>query len=256
MFGRRGRDSTELVEVSPLELRHEGGAMRPTTVLFLFILTLPAVLLAAPVTSIQFQNGNVLNIQGIVGSGPNTAYLAIDFSNNAPPGPAFAWEYQWTGSETESQMLTAVAAADTALTVVPDPTYGLAFIDNFDYGTNIGSAQPFLSAGYSYWASYLGQYASATKSISWVFAPFGSTSLTLGNLYDSSGDLTGSGEEGLLYGWTINGESQTTNLDPNLPQTTGGTPLVALPSPAWSGLSGLLGLAFLAYCKKLRKIPA
>ena len=209
--------------------------MRWTAILLLF----PTVLWAIPVPSIQFPDGNVLNVQGVVGSGPNTAYLAIDFSNNAPPGPAFAWQYNWTGSETELDMLNAVAAADPALTVVPDPTYGYDFIDNFDYGKNIGSAVPFPSTGaYSFWASDIGQYDAGTRSVNWVFAPNGADLLNLGDLYDDSGTLLGSGVEGLLYGWTINGEFQTTNLTPDLPEIT-------VPEPASFGLLVIVGIGLM-----------
>jgi hypothetical protein len=217
---------------------HEGAAMRSAIILFLAGLFIPSMLLAEPVNSINFPNGQVLDIQGSVGSGPNSAFLAIDFSNNAPPGPAYAWQYNWTGTSTELGMLNAIGAADSALTVVPDPTYGYDFIDNFNYGTNIGSAQPFPASGsYSFWASYIGQYDSGTQSVNWVFAPSGADLLNLGDLYDASGDLLASGQEGLLYGWTINGEFQTTNLTPNLPTT--------VPEPATFGLLLLTGLGFL-----------
>jgi hypothetical protein len=41
--------------------------------------------------------------------------------------------------------------------------------------------------------------------------------------------LLGSGVDGLFYGWTVNGEFQTTNLTPDLPE-------VAVPEPASFGL--------------------
>jgi hypothetical protein len=240
MFSRR--------TLSPLKLRHEGAAMRLPTILGCFLLSIPTVLSATPVPSIQFQDGNVLNIQTVVGSGPNTAYLAIDFSNNAPPGPAYAWQYDYSGTATELDMLNAVSAADSALTVVPDPTYGYDFIDNFNYGTNIGSADPFPATGaYSFWASDIGQYDSGTKSVNWVFAPSGADLLSLGDLYDDSGNLLASGVDDLIYGWTINGENQTTNLNPDLPET-------AVPEPTTFGLLVLAGTILPAFGRRVMHV--
>ena len=39
-----------------------------------------------PITTIAFPDGQVLDVLGTVGSGPNTAYLDVDFSNNTPSG--------------------------------------------------------------------------------------------------------------------------------------------------------------------------
>jgi hypothetical protein len=198
-------------------------------------------------SSVELGNGTALNIQSTVGSGSNTAYLAIDFSNNTPPGPAYAWQYDYnstdaSGSPTsEADMLTAVAAEDPELTVV-DETYP-GFIDNFNYGTNIGSAQAFAASDYSYWANYIGQYDSTdstyatTQNVNWLFAPYGEDETTLGDLYDANGDVLGTGVQGLLYGWTINGEFQTTNLTPDLP--------ISVPEPASFGLLVVVGVSLL-----------
>lgn len=190
------------------------------------------------VTNIQFPDGNVLNVLGTVGSGPNAAYLDVDFSNNTPAGPAFAWQYNWSGTATETDMLNAVAAADSKFSIVWDPTYA-GFVDNFNYGSNIGSASPWLSNGYSYWSAYIGSYDatdstySSTQNVNWVYAPSGSDDLNLGDLYDDNGNLLQSNVEGLLYGWTINGEYQTSDLTPVLPEAAVPEPMsIALFAPA------------------------
>lgn len=190
------------------------------------------------ITNIQFPDGNVLNVLGTVGSGPHTAYLDIDFSNNAPTGPGYAWQYNWSGTASETDMLNAVAAADSKFSIIWDSNYA-GFVDNFNYGGNIGSASPWLSNGYSYWASYIGSYDatdsaySSTQNVHWVDSPTGSDSLTLGDLYDDNGNLLQSGAEGLLYGWTINGEYQTSDLTPVLPESSVPEPVtIALFVPA------------------------
>jgi hypothetical protein len=202
------------------------------------------VALGDPIPTIQFPDGKVLNVVGTVGSGPNAAYLDVDFSNNTPAGPAFAWQFNWSGSATASDMLNAVAAADSQFTVVWDSAYA-GFIDNFNYGGNIGAADPFAADNFSYWSSYIGTYDSkdatyaSTQNINWVYAPSGANALTLGDLYDGDGNLLGSGVQGLFYGWTINGEYQTSNLTPNLPE-------VAVPEPACVGWVGAPAVALLA----------
>jgi hypothetical protein len=213
--------------------------MRLATILFLSVLGICSVACAIPVAAVPFADGNVLDIVGVVGSGPDTAYLAVDFSNNSPPGPSFAWQFNWTEDSsnptTELQMLQAIPG----LTAVPDPTYGYDFIDNFDYGTNTGSAVPFPTDGsaYSYWTSDVGQDVSG--SVNWVYAPYGADEQDLGYLYDDNGDLLDTGVEGLIYGWTINGEYQTTNLTPDLPET-------AVPEPASLSLLLMTGMGLLA----------
>jgi hypothetical protein len=219
--------------------------MRWTIILLLF----PTVLWATPVPSIEFPDGNVLNIQGIVGSGPDTAYLAIDFSNNAPSGPSFAWQYNFTENTsnptTEYQMLAAVKAADNALTISPQLTGSSDFVANFSYGANIGSAQPNASP-YSYWASWIGQHDStdsnysATQNVNWVYAPYGVDEQDLGYLYDSSGNLLQTGVEGLIYGWTVTTEAQDDDNDDPTPLL----PEIAVPEPASLSLLilGAMGL--------------
>lgn len=198
-----------------------------------------------PITTIGFPDGKVLDVLGTVGSGPNRAYLDIDFSNNSPAGPAYAWQYNWSGTASETDMLNAVAAADGKFNIAWDPNYA-GFVDNFNYGSNIGSASPWLSSGYSYWSSTIGSYDSrdsaysSTQNVHWVYAPSGTDSTTLGNVYDDNGNLVSSGAQDLLYGWTINGEYQTTNLEPVLPEAS------SVPEPISLGLFAPVGIVLLA----------
>jgi hypothetical protein len=61
------------------------------------LFSLASVSTAAPVDSIQFLDGNVLNIQGTYGSGADSAYLVIDFNNAATN---YAWQFNWTPGTT------------------------------------------------------------------------------------------------------------------------------------------------------------
>jgi hypothetical protein len=188
-----------------------------------------------PAITISFPDGNVLSVLGSAGSGSNTAFLAVDFSNNTPSGPSFAWQYNWNGSASEYDMVTAVEA-DSALTVAPVLTGTSDFVDNFNYGLLLGSTD---STGdpYSYWGSWIGQNDttdssySATQNMNWVFAPLGVDDLNLGDFYDNNGDLLSSGNEGLVYGWTVTTEADDDNGDdpvPILPETSVPEPTGAL----------------------------
>ncbi len=172
---------------------------------------------ATPVDSIALGNGQVLSIQGDVGTGSNTAFLVVDFTYNTPAGPSYAWEYNWSGTQYESDMISAVAAS-SSLAVFYDPTYGSALIDNFNYGTNVGSADyngATDPTGSIYWANYYAPYDSSTKSVDFALAPLGNTTMQLGTLYDSSGNPTGSAPD-MFYGWTIN-DYPTVSAVPNVP---------------------------------------
>ena len=204
---------------------------------------------ANPISTIQFPDGKVLDVLGTVGTGPNTAYLDIDFSSNTPAGPAYAWQFNWSGTANETSMLNAIDAADSNFSIVWDSNYA-GFIDNFNYGGNVGAASPFLSDGFSYWASYIGSYNakdstnSTTQNVNWVYAPLGADGLTLGDVYDNSGNLLKAGVQGLLYGWTINGEFQTTNLTPTLPEVS------AAPEPGSLAIVVLGGIGLLMRRRK------
>jgi hypothetical protein len=58
------------------------------------VLTLASATKAGPVDSIQFFDGNALNIQGTYGSGADSAYLVVDFAS----GPDYAWQLNWNPS--------------------------------------------------------------------------------------------------------------------------------------------------------------
>ena len=180
---------------------------------------------ASPVSSIQLGNGQVLNIQSLVWQDPtntaidvNTAYLDVDFSNNTPAGPAFAWEYRYSSTQYLSDMIDAVATADKSFSYSPDPVYGNSFIDNFNYGTNIGSANyngDTNPNGNLYWGGYYGSYDAGAQNVDWNYAPWGNTSMQLGIEYDSSGNVIGS-QDGMFYGSTIN-DFYGSSIEPVLP---------------------------------------
>jgi hypothetical protein len=66
----------------------------PALLLACLVLGIANASKAAPVDSITFNDGNVLNIQGTYGSGADTAYVVVDF----PSGPELAWQFNWNPS--------------------------------------------------------------------------------------------------------------------------------------------------------------
>jgi hypothetical protein len=190
---------------------------------------------ATPVPSVVFADGNVLNIEGVVGSGPNNAYLVVDYSNNDPVGPSFAWEYQWANGATpsETDMINAVTAA-TSLVATDDPTFLPATaIENFAYeGNTDGTSLPDF-AGATYWGDYLLQYSSADDSVQNEYSPSGPDDTPLGYYnYTEDEDFNvtweGPQENGLFYGWAVNGNSlDAPEVVPNLPEIAGPEPASA-----------------------------
>ena len=116
-------------------------------------------------------------------------------------------------------------------------------INNFNYGSNVGSANfgsaaPYNPVGAVYWASDFGAFGYHTATPNWTYAPLGAASLQLGYQYDSSGNI-GAQQEDLVYGETINIYDTVNNIynfqNPNLPVT-------AVPEPAAFGVIGMASL--------------
>ncbi|HUB24273.1 MAG TPA: hypothetical protein VL992_02510 [Tepidisphaeraceae bacterium] len=134
---------------------------------------------AAPVDSIPFADGNVLNIQGVYGSGADSAYLVIDFDSPSSLGGNYAWQFNYDPSTIVNgwQMLEAIAGSSvlstspaTTVTDVSNPagdpnltvtaTYYTSFaehlIEQLQYGATVGTS--------SSWDFDIGTYSAAAVS--------------------------------------------------------------------------------------------
>lgn len=176
-----------------------------------------SVAIAEPVPSIVLPDGNVLDVQSVVGSGPNSSFEVIDFQDVG--GPAFAWEYQYTTPVSGYQMLLAIAAADPILSINATyyPEYDEYFVNNFTYGSYTGNAS-------DYWNYWTGAWDSIDQSPDWAYSDYGPGDVTISN--------------GSFDGWVAD------NNSPNLPET-------ALPE---SGALTLLGSICLLACGKRRGV--
>lgn len=86
---------------------------------------------AAPITGFD-------DIDYWVGSGTNQAALVIDWNDGVSP-VSLAWGFQWDGAATGWEMLTAIAAADSRLTLVVHPDFDAVFGLYYDVtGANVG----------------------------------------------------------------------------------------------------------------------
>ena len=195
---------------------------------------------AAPVDSIQFFDGNVLNIQGTYGSGSDSAYLVVDF----PSGPDYAWELNWNPATTVNgwQMMEDIAGQSVlstsgtpGTTNVSNPTGDPNFtvtaeffssfnehqITNMQYGSTVGVND---------WDFYTGSYNAANLSatdpqgIAWKSASAGIDEANLSN--------------GELIGWV--------DIFPHPPNPV--APEIAVPEPASGAM--LLIMAALLLCRR------
>ena len=116
---------------------------------FLVLFFVSRVALATPVPSIQFDDGNAMNIQGVYGSGSDTAYLAIDV-NSAGTVTPYAWQFNWDPSTTVNgwQMLEDIAGQSVLTT---SGTPGTNNVTN-------SSGDPNLTVTATYYASFLEHY--------------------------------------------------------------------------------------------------
>ncbi len=79
---------------------------------------------AAPAAAVRLSDGNVLNVSAVVGTGANSAYFAVDFSD----GVDEAFQYNFTGTLNGYTLLTDVEAATTLRDV---DTYYASFAEHF-----------------------------------------------------------------------------------------------------------------------------
>src|SRR5208337_4379882 len=88
---------------------------------------------AYPVANIVLSDGNVLDVEGVVGSGQYTSYEVIDFQDTG--GGSYAWEYKYNTPVSGFQMLQNIGAADPRLNVQSTyyPQYDETFVDNFSF---------------------------------------------------------------------------------------------------------------------------
>jgi len=161
---------------------------------------------AVQVNAIQFYDGNPLDVQSVVGAGPNTAYEVIDLAS----GTDLAWQYDFSASVNGWQMLSAIAGADANLTVTA--TYYSSFaehlVNNFQYG--------YLNGNPNHWDFYTGSYSPEAVAAS---DPQG-TSWTLSGTGIDQVNIT-SGE---IIGWV---DQTNPTPKPVLPET-----VTAVPEPA------------------------
>jgi hypothetical protein len=154
---------------------------------------------ALPIETIQFQDGNVLGVQGVFGSGSNTAYLEIDLNNAAV---SYAWQFNWNPGTSVNgwQMMEDIAGtsvlstnpATTTTTVTNrqgDPnltlsaTYYATYAEHEIINVQFGSA----TGNNDDWDFYTGTFNAANVSSSdpqgmtWKFSGGGIDNLTLSN---------------------------------------------------------------------------
>jgi len=194
------------------------------------LLSVSTASFAEPDSNIMLSDGNVLDIQGVVGSGSNTSYEVIDFQGIG--GPAFAWAYQYNTPVTGYQMLEDIQSADPnfSFSGYTDPTYGFSPF-TFTNGSYSETANYNTSDYYwSYWnAQYSGTIDLGNLDNFWGYANNGVSSTMISN--------------GSFDGWVVN--SFTSNIVPNIPET-------AVPEPA--SLAALGSICLLALAKPRRTV--
>jgi hypothetical protein len=181
-----------------------------------------SVAVAEPVPSIVLPDGDVLDVQMVIGSGPYSSFEVVDFQDVG--GPAFAWEYNYatpTPSDPAPngyQLLEAIVAADPnfSMDATYYPEYFEHFVNNFTYGSYTGNST-------DYWNYWNGSYDPIGQTVDWNYAESGPDNVTL--------------SEDSFDGWVAN------NNAPNLPE-------IAVPEP---GALALLGASCLLSLRQRRE---
>jgi hypothetical protein len=161
------------------------------------------------------------------GTGENRAALVIDWNDNTGT-EALVWGFRWDGTATGTDMITAIDAADSCLTVDgTTSTYGY-FVNRIRYAgndqTHDQNTPEDWSQSWSYWTSDSGT--------SWTSSMVGSSSRTLSN---NSWD-----------GWSFTAWDEYYN-----PVTAPSNPVTAVPEPA---TLGLLAMGMLGFIRKRRTL--
>lgn len=179
---------------------------------------------ATPVYTYPFLDGNVLNVNDVIGTGVNTAYLAVDFTD----GVTEAFQYNFNGTLDGYMLLKDVEAGSTLQDTESDKylvEFGSHEILGVTDGANTTSVDP--------------------NDPSLYFTPPRDDSTTTGTLYPVADEYTTTSSQGVTYEQSpvgidqlnvISGELlafDTTNDDfssaaPILPETAA----VAVPEPA------------------------
>jgi hypothetical protein len=121
---------------------------------------------AYPVPNVVLSDGNVLDVEGVVGSGQYTSYEVIDFQDTG--GGSFAWEYKYNTPVSGFQMLQDIAAADPRLTAQATyyPEFDEYFVDNFSFESESGNPN-------DYWRYLNGVYDGGNGTVQWTDANSG-----------------------------------------------------------------------------------
>ncbi|MGD0769064.1 MAG: autotransporter-associated beta strand repeat-containing protein [Tepidisphaeraceae bacterium] len=129
---------------------------------------------AVPVANVVSADGNVLDVEGVVGSGQYTSYEVIDFQDTG--GGSYAWEYKYNTPVSGFQMLQNIAAADPRLIVQSTyyPEFDEYFVDNFSFESDSGNAD-------DYWRYLNGVYDGVNKTVNWTDASLGAGDVMISN---------------------------------------------------------------------------
>ena len=173
----------------------------------------------------------------VVGKGSNLSVLVIDF--NQGPESSFAWGYRWDGSASGLDLLAAVSAADSNLSI--DSTSFLGSVDYFD-GTNNFSATSDFGAGAVSWGYYLaGGRADFFDDVTFELAGNASIlggGVTLPSTYTiaTSGTSGRDLEDGSWDAWSFGSYDPNNNFVHQVPPTASPLAATVVPEPSVTGV--------------------
>jgi hypothetical protein len=197
----------------------------------LFIAAGLSLALLLPFTSVARAGGSTLDLQDTIGSGPNTSYMVLDFGTPSSPD-AFAFAYDWSGSQTDGSLIDALAAAnvgfsDTSTTFTFGGTSERQF-DSFTLGANTFSD---VTDPLGYWNLW-----TSPDGTNWTSAIVGADETPL--------------TDGSWEGWTWVPDFFTDNAEP---PTTPFLSDATTPEPGTMALVGLGAGAFVLVRRKIRR---